>query len=262
MKNIFYLVTAALNILTFIFIAYLTMKELENFFEKPTLVTNLRKKIEPRHFPVITVCPIPSINRSGLDYHGYKNIYAFALGRYFKNNNKIGWLGIHNNTDDIMEDISILRKADSCPKVEAIFEENRYDKKFLATNLTTAFHPYGKCCEVQIPNNAANETLVSVGIDEPKWQGKGNKTYKGFRVFLSNKESYHQFFKNKFNMNGPKALVEFKYKERFIFYNVKISEEITLPIDSKDSCRNYAYANDYKEVSVEKFSYHFKEVLF
>ena len=153
-------------------------------------------------------------------------------------------LGNKSNTESFLGDISVLKNVSYCPNVEAVFEEDGYENpNNLTTELTRAFHPYGKCCKVVIPSSTANETLLSIGIVKHDLE-----TYKGFRVFLSNQESYHQFFKNKFNINGPMIIVMFAEKERFILYNVKISEEIDLPIDGEDSCKNYESATDYEMV--------------
>ena len=69
-------------------------------------------------------------------------------------------------------------------------------------------------------------SLVSIVIIEPKMQEK--ISYDGIRVFMSNQESHHSLFKNKFAMNGPKVTSSFK-GNKLSLYNVKISEKIDLP---------------------------------
>ena len=220
---------------------------MENFLDKPTHVSNFYIKMEPRHFPVTTICPIPSFNQSGLNEHGYDDSYFYAKGQ-LNDHNMMSWSGLTNNIEKVLDDISILKTEDNCPGVEVVFEEDGYENiRNLSSKLTRAFHPYGKCCEIKIPSNAANETLLSLAIIEPEWIG--NQTYKGFRVFFSNQESHHHFFKNKFNINGPKILTMFK-ENRITLYNVKISEKISLPTDKKESCKNYASANDLNEVII------------
>ena len=229
---------------------------MENFLDKPTHVTKFHIKMEPRHFPVVTICPIPSFNQSGLNKHGYNDSYDYAKGQLNVKSNDhsmLNWSGLTNNIEKVLDDISILKTEDNCPGVDVVFEEDEYENiRYLSSKLTRAFPPYGKCCEVKIPSNAANETLLSLAIIEPEWIG--NQTYKGFRVFLSNQESHHNFFKNKFNINGPKILAEFKEKI-FTLYNVKISEKISLAADKKESCKNYASVDDFSEVINDLCSY-------
>ena len=54
--------------------------------------------MKPRHFPVITICPIPSFKKSELTRHGYANSYQFARGKYMHNTEMMGWLG-HGKVD-------------------------------------------------------------------------------------------------------------------------------------------------------------------
>ena len=65
---------------------------------KPTHVSHYRTKMKPRHFPVITICPIPSFKKSELTRHGYANSYQFARGKYMHNTEMMGWLG-HGKVD-------------------------------------------------------------------------------------------------------------------------------------------------------------------
>ena len=88
--------------------------------------------------------------------------------------------------------------------------------------------------------------LVSIAITEPKMHEK--VLYDGVRVFISNQESHHSIFKNKFAINGPKVTSSFK-ENKLSLYNVKISEKIDLPKNTKDSCQNYNTANGYKKVN-------------
>ena len=70
--------------------------------------------MKPRHFPVITICPIPSFKKSELTKHGYANSYQFARGKYMHNTEMMGWLG-HGKVDRKVPKFILLLSANhSC----------------------------------------------------------------------------------------------------------------------------------------------------
>ena len=159
--NVISFVSIASKIIIIFFIAYLFNLELDNYLSQPTYVSQRSIRFNPSHFPVITACPSPSFNFSALNMTGYVDSYYYAMGRVESDeNNLMGWSGLQNNTDRVWDDISIIKTAKDCPISYAQFDGDvKYKEISLKFRVVGAFDPYGKCCEIIIPDIAENETL-------------------------------------------------------------------------------------------------------
>ena len=118
-----------LKLCFFILTSYFLYGELRLFFvEKPSLTSEGKASLAPRHFPEIIICPINGYDKEKLEYHGYETSYRYAIDEFLPPEIMIlirylfligvptektffGWQGKFGNmsVSDVETDISVLK---------------------------------------------------------------------------------------------------------------------------------------------------------
>ena len=117
-----------------VFTGYLLYQEIVLFASVPIHTTKYERAFSAEHFPDLIVCPVPGINVSVLQSHGYKDSYKFLLGEI--NNKKSGWIGkdANKSVTDLVKEAAVWSTEDNCPFVKLTtgkFTCNQSDQKLI-----------------------------------------------------------------------------------------------------------------------------------
>ena len=220
---------------------YILYEIFEQFLSKPTFFTNYKEKLQPRHFPDIFVCPLPSFNLSGLVKHGYMNGYYYSLGEMGDSKLR-GWNGNSSTAPgNVLQDISTWISVEDCPKIRVLFE----DETLIYMNMTLARMtiPQGLCCQPIISDEAGKSGVVYIAvIDE-----RGKNSAKGFQVYFASQRSSHVLKINNFNTKGQ-IFRAYEKDTVYTVWKIKVFEELLLEDDLKNPCKNYPKKKDYSKV--------------
>ena len=202
--NIFKFLWKDFRLLKFSFIlitAYFLMDEFKLLIvDKPTIITVMRSRLTPQHFPDIWVCPLRGYDEVELKKIGYNNSRDYTMGS-FSDRTQVGWLGNTSGqtTGDIIRRISTIKTIEDCPSVVAKFEINGMleSRPFLSSSLTRPIHPNGRCCQPKPPRMTEVHPIYELQIINEE----ARKVF-GFRVILSNPLTSSIFEQNKFQSEG------------------------------------------------------------
>ena len=205
---------------------YILYEIFEQFLSKPTFFSNYKEKLQPRHFPDIFVCPLPSFNLSGLVKHGYMNGYLYSIG-YMKDSKHRGWNGNSSTIPSIvLQDISTWKSVEDCPKIRVLFENEK--PFYMNMTLARMTFPQGLCCQPIISDHAEKSGVVNiVVVDE-----KGKNAAEGFQVYFATQQSSHVFKINNFYTKGQIFRAYEKDTVNTI-WKVKVFEKVSLEEDKK-----------------------------
>ena len=224
---------------------YLIFEEsYDAFVERPTLTSTKKENMTKEDFPVITICPDPSVNLQHLKSIGFKDLWDYKSGRVDNTELKrlnFGWTG--NTTDDvknILESLSVFKSSEDCPFVWLEYLDPGDSNKILQgvaaeTELKFALHPFHICCRVIVPSIGKDNSIRDVYIFQ------GNQSIK---VLLSDKSSSSIFTQSNKNIIGEPIKAK---RYRSPSYSIKIFQEINLPNSPNFECVEYKRADDYDQ---------------
>ena len=133
--------------------SYLLYEEMYNFWiEKPTYTSSSKVKIGTKDFPDITICPFPSWNQQELIKLGYSQSFEYSKGVIHESTTMFGWSGnsSENNIEMVFDKISILKNQTECPFTRVMMRTDGQEKFInLEFQLTSLYHPSGRCCKVE-----------------------------------------------------------------------------------------------------------------
>ena len=108
----------------------------------------------PQDFPDITICPFPSWNQPELIKLGYGQSFKYSKG-LLDGSNLIGWSGnvTGSSPETVIDKVSTIQNQTECPITSVLMRSNGKEKFVqLHFQLTSLFHPSGRCCKVDMEN--------------------------------------------------------------------------------------------------------------
>ena len=165
--HIFVILKFKIYMVSIIFTFYLLYEDILLFLSKPTYSSNSQVTLQPKDYPNILLCPFPSFDISQLNKYGYSEAYTYCKGDLKgEGDYSGGWSGNSSTCiEDVIQDISVLKSIENCPKMEAIFTEPHLewkDWKFekIDFEITNLMYPHGKCCQAKIPEKAKKSYVM------------------------------------------------------------------------------------------------------
>ena len=126
---------------------YLLHEEVALFLRRPTVSSAAKVPLLPRHFPVITVCPLNPFDLASLEQHGYGDqSFNYAMGVFSGTERGLGgWRGrLNASLEQVMRDISTIKQLGDCPTAIVKFRRDQIRNQKLEFQLTPPIHPHGQ----------------------------------------------------------------------------------------------------------------------
>ena len=226
-----------LKALFIILASLLITEEFYNFLVlKPTYTFQEKRRIDLDDFPVITLCPHPSVDVNAMKKKGYGLFDFYFKGVFDPFNSSVSWAG--NKSEDVKEvskEISILKSIDDCPEGQFHFEDNSSIAEF---KLSRALNPYHICCQVIQPKLSEASPIVSLRL----FLNNSQSLLSYFKVFLADQLTASIFDQHKTVMTGDTIASNNK---GFMMYKVKIVVDEKLEGDPKYPCIDFKFKGEY-----------------
>ena len=126
---------------------YLLHEEVALYLRRPTVSSAAKVALLPRHFPVITVCPLNPFDLASLEQHGYGDqSFNYAMGVFSGTERGLGgWRGrLNTSLEQVMMDISTIKQLSDCPTAIVKFRRDQNRNQKLEFRLTPPIHPHGQ----------------------------------------------------------------------------------------------------------------------
>ena len=117
------------------------------YLRRPTVSSAAKVALLPRHFPVITVCPLNPFDLASLELHGYGDqSFNYAMGVFSGTERGLGgWRGrLNASLEQVMRDISTIKQLSDCPTAIVKFRRDQNRNQKLEFRLTPPIHPHGQ----------------------------------------------------------------------------------------------------------------------